>query len=256
VAPQTESTPTFLPSADMAGLDDWIAGWSTSSSLGVVMLLAVLLGVRHATDPDHLAAVSALIASGDEGSVRQARRLGFIWGLGHATTLIVLGVPIILMSAYLPEPVQRGTETAVGVMIICLAVWLLVRWRQGVGHTHVHTHVLGHVEGHGHQHPPGRRSPFGAYAIGLVHGAGGTAGIGVLLLSRIDAKAVAVAALVVFALCTAVSMSLVSTGWGIALGHTRARRSLHRLTPIMGVASLLFGVWYALGALQVVPYVL
>jgi ABC-type nickel/cobalt efflux system permease component RcnA len=240
----------------MSGLDDWIAGWSTSSSVGVVLLLAVLLGLRHATDPDHLAAVSALIATGDKNSVRQARRLGFVWGLGHATTLIVLGIPIILVSAYLPEPVQRGTETAVGVMIIGLAVWLLVRWRRGAGHSHVHTHVLGHVDGHGHQHVPGRRSPIGAYGIGLVHGAGGTAGVGVLLLSRIDDKAMAVAALVVFALCTAVSMALVSTGWGMALGHSRARRSLHRITPALGVLSLVFGVWYALGALQVVPYVL
>jgi high-affinity nickel permease len=220
------------------------------------MLMAVLLGLRHATDPDHLAAVASLIASGDETSTRRARRLGLIWGLGHATTLIVLGVPVILVSAFLPEPIQRATETAVGVMIVVLAVRLLVRWHHGASHAHVHTHVLGHVDGHGHAHPPGHRSALGAYMIGLVHGAGGTAGVGVLLLSRIDDKGVAVAALVVFAMCTAASMSLVSTGWGIALGHTRARNSLHRLTPVLGVTSLLFGVWYALGALSVVRYVL
>ena len=241
----------------MSVIDDWIAGWSDSTSLLIVMALAVLLGLRHATDPDHLAAVSALVASGDEQSARSARRLGLLWGLGHATTLVLLGVPIILFSAYLPEPVQRGTETAVGVMIIALAVWLLVRWRRGVTHTHVHTHVHGHVDDHhGHGHEPARRTPLGAYTIGLVHGAGGTAGVGLLLLARIQNRAVAVASLVVFALCTAASMSLVSAGWGKALGHSAARRSLHRVTPALGVASLAFGVWYALGALTLVPYML
>ena len=116
----------------MSGIDDWIAGWSDSTSLLIIMALAGLLGLRHATDPDHLAAVSALVATGDEQSARSARRLGLVWGLGHATTLVLLGVPIILFSAYLPEAVQRGTETAIGVMIVALAVWLLVRWRRGV----------------------------------------------------------------------------------------------------------------------------
>jgi len=117
--------------------------------------------------------------------------------------------------------------------------------------------VHGHVDDqHGHGHEPGRRTPLGAYTIGLVHGAGGTAGVGLLLLARIQNRGVAVASLVVFALCTAASMSLVSAGWGKALGHSAARRSLHRVTPALGVAGLAFGVWYTLGALTVVPYML
>ena len=67
-------------------------------------------------------------------------KLGLAWGAGHATTLFALGLPIVLYSAYLPEAVQRGAETAIGFLIVGLAVWLLVRWRRGAFHVHVHDH--------------------------------------------------------------------------------------------------------------------
>ena len=72
----------------MFGLDDWIAGLSEGGSVLVVVLVATLLGLRHATDPDHLAAVTALVASGREQAARSAARLGAWWGLGHAVTLL------------------------------------------------------------------------------------------------------------------------------------------------------------------------
>jgi high-affinity nickel permease len=239
----------------MFGVDDWIASASDGTRLLLVAAIAVVLGLRHATDPDHLAAVTALIATGDDRSGRAARRLGFVWGLGHATTLFVFGLPVILFSAYLPEPLQRGAETAVGVMIVLLAGWLLVRWRRSSSHPHAHTHVHGHRAGwHGHGHPPGRRTPLGAYAIGLVHGVGGSAGVGLLFVARIQSRVIAVGALAIFAFFTAVSMALVSTGWGLALGRPAVKRSFHRVTPALGLTSLAFGVWYALGALTLVPY--
>src|SRR5207247_154064 len=114
----------------MFGLDDWIAHFSDGATLAVVAVVAIVLGLRHATDPDHLAAVTTLIASGRERTKRAAARLGLAWGLGHATSLFTFGLPIVLFKAYLPEPVQRGAETAVGVLIVALAVWLLVRWRR------------------------------------------------------------------------------------------------------------------------------
>jgi hypothetical protein len=106
----------------MSGLDELIAGSSDGTTLLMVVAVPAVLGLRHATDPDHLAAVTALIATGDERSGRAARRLGFVRGLGHATTLFAFGLPIVFYSAYLPEPVQQGAETAVGVMIVALAV--------------------------------------------------------------------------------------------------------------------------------------
>lgn len=245
----------------MFGLDDWIAQLSDGTALAVIAAVAILLGLRHASDPDHLAAVTTLIASGKERTRRAAARLGLTWGLGHATSLFVFGLPIVLFKAYLPEPVQEGAETAVGLMIVGLAVWLLVRWRRGLFHVHAHTHGSGlHLHGHthpadtGHAHTVGARSPLQAYGIGLVHGMGGSAGVGVLLLATIQNRAVAVAALALFALCTAVSMAILSTGFGLTLSAEPMRRSFHRLAPALGTASLLFGLWYALGALAVAPY--
>ena len=84
---------------------------------------------------------------------------------------------------------------------------------------------------------------------------GGTAGVGLLLLAAIRSHVLAVIALALFAFCTAVSMALLSTGLGLTLGTARARRSFARIAPALGVVSLAFGVWYALGAQGVVPYV-
>ena len=92
----------------MFGLDDWIAHFSDGATLAVIAGVAILLGLRHATDPDHLAAVTTLIASGKERTKTAAARLGLSWGLGHATSLFVFGLPIVLFKAYLPEPVAAG----------------------------------------------------------------------------------------------------------------------------------------------------
>jgi high-affinity nickel permease len=241
------------------GLDHWVAHFSDGATLLIVCGVALLLGLRHATDPDHLAAVTTLIASGKDRTKRAAARLGLVWGLGHATSLFVFGLPIVLFKAYLPERVQQGAETAVGLMIVALAVWLLVRWRRGAFHLHAHEHAGGrhtHLHDHSkaHRHSVRTRSPLQAYGIGLVHGMGGSAGVGILLLAAIHDRVVAVAALALFALFTAVSMSLVSTGFGMTLSSAAARRRFNTIAPGLGAVSLLFGVWYALGAMAIAPY--
>jgi len=231
----------------MFGLDERIASFSTGTTIGVVIVVALVLGLRHASDPDHLAAVTTLIASGRERAARNAARLGFVWGVGHATSLFVVGLPIVLYRAYLPEALQRATETAVGLMIVLLALALLNRWRLGRFHVQVHTH-----DGDHHSH--GARTPLQAYAIGLVHGIGGSAGVGVLLLASIPSHTVAIVSLGVFALFTALSMSLLSSAFGLTLSRSRARESFARVAPAIGVVSLAFGVWYTLGAQSLVPY--
>jgi hypothetical protein len=231
----------------MFGLDEKIAGFSDGTMLIVLIAVAVLLGLRHATDPDHLTAVSTLVSSGREKGARAAARLGLLWGLGHATTLFVFGLPIVLYRAFLPGAVQEGAELAVGIVIVALAAWLLLRWHRGVFHPAHHEH---RTEG------PRMRTPIQAYAIGLVHGTGGSAGVGILLLSAIDDRLVAVAALAIFALFTAISMAVLSTGLGATLGSAFLHRSFHRIVPALGVSSMAFGVWYALGALSIAPYYL
>jgi ABC-type nickel/cobalt efflux system permease component RcnA len=144
----------------------------------------------------------------------------------------------------------------------------LVRWRRGhfhahlhahagVEHRHLHPHATSTAHGHDHDHEPVLgRSPVQAYAIGLVHGMGGSAGVGVLLLAGIGDRGLAVAALILFALCTALSMWLLSLGFGYAITRGRVVRRLVALAPAMGAATLAFGLWYTLGALDIVRYAL
>ena len=238
----------------MFGLDDYLASFSDGTTLVLVIVVAILLGLRHATDPDHLAAVTTLLAS-TERRARDAAKLGLAWGAGHALTLFALGVPIVLYRAYLPETVQRAAETAIGFLIAGLAVWLLVRWRRGAFHAHPHDHGdRSHAHLHSHSTSPHAharsRTPLGAFAVGLLHGIGGSAGVGILLVSTIDRTALAIGALGILAAFTAVSMTLLTTGFGLTLG----RRSLGRLAPALGAASLAFGLWYALGAQNLLPY--
>lgn len=234
----------------MFGLDHAIAGYSDGTTTAIVVVVAIALGLRHASDPDHLAAVSTLAASGREHAARSAARLGLAWGAGHATSLFVFGVPVVLYSAYLPAAVQSWAETSVGLLIVTLAVVLLARWRRGAFDP-----VTGDREGCTHRHRK-TRTRGQAFTIGVVHGVGGTAGVGLLLLASIHSKLLAVVALGLFAGFTAVSMAVLSTGWGAAMGAAPVRRSFHRVAPVIGGASLLFGIWYALGAQGLVTYVL
>jgi High-affinity nickel-transport protein len=228
----------------MFGLDEWIAGVSDEGSILIVALVATLLGLRHATDPDHLAAVSTLVVSGRERATRAAARLGAAWGLGHAVTLVAFGVPILLAERYLPDLVQRGAETTVAALIAFLAVRLLVRWRHGA--------FAATPGGHEHRHPA--RTPAGAFGIGLVHGMGGSAGVGVLLLAAVPSRTLALVALVVLAFFTAVSMTVVTTGFGAVLSVRRVSGALATAAPVLGLSSLAFGLWYAAAAWSLAPY--
>ncbi len=231
----------------MFGLDDWIAGLSEGTSVAVVLFVAVLLGLRHATDPDHIAAMTTLVASGRERAARSGARLGAWWGLGHGVTLVVFGIPILLAERYLPERLQQGAETAVAILIVFLAVRLLVRWRHGYFDLHAHPHA-----DQDHRHAV--RTPFGAFGIGLVHGMGGSAGVGLLLLAAIPNAAVAVASLLLLALFTAVSMSLVTAGFGLTLSARPVAAASNAVVPALGVLSLAFGIWYAAAAWSLAPY--
>ena len=233
----------------MFGLDDHIAALSSGGSVLIVLLVATLLGLRHATDPDHIAAVTALVASGRGRATRRAAELGVFWGLGHALTLVLFGLPILLFEAYLPDRLQQGAETAVAALIVFLAVRLLVRWRSGYFHLHAHAHSPGQ-----HDHTHKVRTPFGAFGIGLVHGMGGSAGVGVLLLAAIPSQPLAVTSLVILALFTAVSMTALTTGFGATLGSAPFRRSYAVAIPALGTASLAFGCWYAAAVWSLMPY--
>jgi cytochrome c biogenesis protein CcdA len=242
------------------GLDDTIAGLSGGGGLVVALAIALLLGLRHATDPDHLTAVSTLVMSEpDRRGARRSARLGAAWGLGHATTLFALGVPVVLAGSHLPDWLQRGLELAVGVVIVALAVRLLVRWRRGYFHMHEHehgdvTHAHPHVHEttphpHAHEHRHAPRTPLAAFGIGLIHGAGGSAGVAVLLVAAVPGAGAAVAALAVLALGTALSMTAVTALFGHALAAGPLPRRFESVAPVLGTFSLAFGVYYGIASL-------
>jgi ABC-type nickel/cobalt efflux system permease component RcnA len=245
----------------MFGLDDWIASFSDGTSAVLVILAAVLLGLRHATDPDHVAAVSTLVAGTRDRAVRRAAELGLAWGAGHAATLFAFGLPILLLDSYLPERVQQAAETAIGAVIVILAARLLVRWRRGAYHVHEHdheglrhAHVHAHVSDAQHGHAHRARTRAGAFGIGLAHGIGGSAGVGVLIVASVESTGLAVLSLGLLAVFTAVSMCALSTGFGLALVSRPVRRAWGGVAPALGLASLAFGVWYASAAWGLAAY--
>lgn len=250
----------------MSTIDGWLEGFLHGpSGVGIILLISLALGLRHATDPDHLAAVTTLIASEEKRDrAKRAALMGFLWGLGHGTTLVLVGLPLVLLGRYLPEAVQQVAEAAIGAIIVALAIRLLVRWRRGLFHAHTHSHDGGLPHRHVHSHSSGKshdhshsvplRTPFSAYGIGLVHGIGGSGGLTLLLLSTISDEALRLAALLLFAAGTAVSMALLSTAFGLAIAGGPVGRNFERAAPVLGVLSMAFGAWYALGALGLVMY--
>jgi high-affinity nickel permease len=234
----------------------------------MALLAALAMGLRHATDPDHLTAVSTLVLAEEQHGPRKAGWLGLCWGLGHATTLTALGLPIVAFGLTLPERPGQLAELLIGVVIVVLAIRLLWQWWRMKLHTHLHTHdgsahLHAHVHArehaanaapeHRHSHATALgRSPLAAYGIGLVHGVGGSAAVGLLLVSAIPGRAASTTALLLFAAGTAASMAMVSVMFAWVLTRGGVQRQVNRIMPVFGVASLAFGIWYGAVALQAV----
>ena len=217
----------------MFGLDERVVDLSHGGALGFVLLVAILLGVRHASDPDHVAAMTTLFASGREHARRAVGWLGVSWGLGHGVTLMAFGIPVVVFGAQIPSAAQRACEIVVAVLLVFLAVRLIVRWRRKRTHAAAPT-----------------RSVRAAFGIGLVHGIGGSAGASVLVLASVESQVVAVVALGLLALFTIPSMALITTGFGAALVQRPVQARMEALTPVLGALTLGFGLWYGAGAIE------
>jgi hypothetical protein len=191
--------------------------------------------------------MTTLVASGREKALRAAAGLGAWWGIGHGLTLVAFGIPIVLAERFVPGRIQQGAETAVAILIVFLAIRLLVRWRHGYFDLHAHPH-----SDRDHRHAV--RTPLGALGIGLVHGIGGSAGVGVLLLAAMPSETLAVVSLLLLALFTAVSMAVVTAGFGLTLSASRISAAPNVVVPALGVASLAFGLWYAAAAWSLATY--
>lgn len=236
----------------MFNFDEWIAshggGWI------FVFVVGALLGLRHATDPDHLSALMTLRLAGKQ---RAPHYLGFSWGVGHALSIIAFGIPAIYLFGFLPEKAQQILEFAVGIMIIFLSLRVVYSLATIKSDDHSHTHHGGNEHRHPHTHTsPGHkhRSNKTSFIIGILHGAGGSAGVVALLLSRIPNHAAASLALIILSAFCALSMALCS--WLICRGLDSSEKVIRfdRLALVGSVGAFFFGVWYALGAFELIPY--
>jgi ABC-type nickel/cobalt efflux system permease component RcnA len=231
-------------------LDEWLTSLMEGAPLLVALAIAFVLGLRHASDPDHLVAVSSLVAA-DQGDVKAATRLGAWWGLGHATMLVAVGIPLIALKEQLPSWLERAAETGVGLVILALGLRVLFKWRRGDYHAAPHAHQhhdhrhLRHGTGSGHHHGH-VRSPRQAFGIGVLHGLAGTGAVVVLLIAALPGRLEAAAALAVFAPMSILSMALFTSAFAWVLTRPVVL-PLYRtvLVPALGAFGLIFGLWYA-----------
>jgi high-affinity nickel-transport protein len=233
-----------------------------------------LLGMRHATDADHVIAVTTIL--------NRSRRfvhttlIGALWGLGHTITVVIVGVLIIGFNVVIPPPVGLAMEFAVALMLIALGLLNLTGGMRAIterftppapihGHAHGHSHAHDGAEVHAHEHahlhghgtdphlggPAGLVATFGWYqllrpvGVGLVHGLAGSAAVALLVLATIQDTGAAIAYLVVFCLGVAAGMAVLTTVIGLPFWIARARsEQINRwLTIGSGVLSLAFGLY-------------
>ena len=231
-------------------LDSLITGLFDGAPLLVALGIAFLLGLRHASDPDHLVAVTSLVAA-EDGDTRKAARLGAWWGIGHAGALVALGIPLIAFKTELPAWLESGAEKTIGVVILVLAGRVIVKWARGDYRATAHAHDDGHGRrrhlrrGHRHRHVK-VRSPGQALSIGLLHGLAGTGAIVVLLIAALPSRLEAGLALAVFAPMSIVSMAALTATFAWVLTRPIVEPVYRTvLIPVLGAFGMLFGLWYA-----------
>lgn len=189
--------------------------------------LGLLLGLRHAADPDHVVAVTAIAAR--TRRILPATLLGVVWGLGHTLTLFAVGAGIILFDWVVPPRLGLTMEFCVALALVTVGLLNLRRPRRaeaGLGER---------------GRPPARR----AFVVGLVHGLAGSAAVTLLVLATVRDARWACAYLAVFGVGTLVGMALITTGFALPVA-TAARRwggAAHVIRLATGALSLVFGLW-------------
>jgi ABC-type nickel/cobalt efflux system permease component RcnA len=223
------------------------------------VVLGFVLGLRHALDPDHVVAVSTIVSG--EPSWRRSSLIGSFWGLGHATSLLVLGGIIVAFRINITELQARRLEIIVSVMLVGLGIYAVRAARAGFRlHAHTHTHEgtgtgekKEHVHLHTHQphaqpvHQHEHTLKFGLrpYAIGLVHGIAGSGGLALLVMATARTKSEGFLYMTALAFGAMVGMGILSALLTLPLSAMRTRyETLHlRFQFTSGVCSVAFGLW-------------
>ncbi len=245
-----------------------------------IVALGFLLGVRHATDVDHVVAVATIVSR--ERMIRLAAVVGALWGLGHTLTLVLVGGPIILFNWAVAPRVGLAMEFAVGCMLVLLGLRNLIVGRDGrtagaarglvppevhVHGDYVHTHAHEPLP-QTHPHAPGD-TPLGRLdrmfgtlgfyqiarpvVVGIVHGLAGSAAVALVVLTTIRDPVWAVAYLAVFGFGTVAGMMMVTTVLAIPFARAGGSAVTHRrLRTATGLLSLGFGLFlaYKIGVLD------
>jgi len=232
------------------------------------LVLGLLIGMRHALEADHVAAVASLVMRSRtlRGSIHQ----GAVWGLGHTVTLFMVGSFVVLSGTALAPVTARLLEGSVAVMLILLGLDVLVRMVRKKVHFHVHQHPGGerHFHAHRHERDPDRRHsdaehshehlrlfPGRALFIGLMHGLAGSAALVILALHSTETVWQGLMYLVMFGLGSVIGMALLSAGMAIPLLRSEGRftRLNQGVQAVVGVANIGIGLWLlfqVLGALN------
>lgn len=228
------------------------------------LLLGFLVGMAHAFEADHMAAIGTLASSG-KATPKRLAFLGASWGMGHTTTLFVISLPVILFGVILTARFAAGLEFAIGIMLVGLGAQVFYKlWKArvhlhlhehgGKRHFHAHSHAgdaMPHSENpHHHRH---RAFSFRAYAVGLAHGAAGSAGL-VALAAATQNAATALVYIMVFGVGSILGMAALTyaASWPLRLAEKTASKLLKTVQMATGVAAVAVGVMVMVEAAPVI----
>jgi ABC-type nickel/cobalt efflux system permease component RcnA len=238
------------------------------NSILLTLGLGFALGLRHATEADHLAAVSTMVS--ERRSLWESARVGALWGLGHSTSLLLAGLLVVVLGVTIPERVASVLEFCVALMIITLGTRLLyvtLRKRTSV-HVHAHTHAgKPHLHLHFHQghdaHLPVQShegshsgiSQWRTFLVGVLHGLAGSAALTLLVLTEVMRNGSAILGLsylLIFGIGSIGGMLIMSSliGLPFALSSRLSRRLPEILQVTAATASVVFGVIYGWGIIS------
>ena len=222
-----------------------------------ILLVGLLLGMQHATEADHLAAVATLATR--QSSLAQTLRQGVAWGVGHTLTLMAFGGAIFLLGQAISPGLERALETAVGIMLIVLGADVLRRLIRERIHFHAHRHDVQpeHVHAHGHRGEEGRhaeskhghghakRWPLRALAVGMMHGLAGSAALVVLSLKAVPSLPLGLGYIAVFGVGSIAGMALLSVVIALPLRLSAGYLvGLHRtMTALVGMFTCTLGAF-------------
>lgn len=212
--------------------------------------LGLVLGIKHALDADHVIAVSTIVS--EHQNLRWASLVGAFWGLGHTTTLFVVGLLVIGLRLTIPPRLALALEFLVAVMLVILGLSILWRsFRAERLHLHAHahspeTHAHFHLHGsteedHSHPHPfTSMRKPF---LVGMVHGLAGSAALMLLVLTTIPAPLAGLAYILIFGIGSVGGMLMLSSVIGLPFIFTARRFALLNrwIRVLAGGTSVVFG---------------